>query len=135
MPIIQVTVDGIDGLIASLETFFDGYSDTAANALRIEGEKVIRDSRPKVPVDTGLLRASGTVKEPIVNDGQIDVDMGYYTDYAQYVEAGQPHTLSGDEAEHAVGQSHFMRETFNTADPFILENVAKRIDTLIIGGM
>lgn len=131
MTTINVEVDGPDGIARHIEAMVQEYPRVAAQAAWQEFSTIMNATKPKVPVEFGMLRASGKVQEPVVAAGEIIQVMGYYTEYAEYVEHGQPHTLTGEEPFHHIGQAHFMEETFNEFAPNILENIAKRIDSMI----
>lgn len=47
------------------------------SALYVEAEAIMKDSKELVPVDTGVLRASGHVELPSIDGQGVKVEMGY----------------------------------------------------------
>jgi len=50
-----------------------------------EGQKVMNESVPLCPIDTGRLRASRYVRTPKTTGNRTTMELGYSTDYAVYV--------------------------------------------------
>lgn len=101
---ISVQIDGIPELRRALERAKDRAPVALASALLIEAEGAMRESRELVPVDTGALRASGTVLAPRITPTGAEVEFGYggvASDYAVI-----QHERS--DLAHTVGQSHFL---------------------------
>lgn len=65
--------------------------DAVARGLFLEGEAIMADSKPLVPVDEAILRASGFVRPPDRSGQSIVVELGYggaAKDYAVFVHEG-----------------------------------------------
>lgn len=74
---MRVEIVGVENLQRILASGQRNAIPLLASALSVEAEKIMRDSKELVPVDTGALRASGHVKAPEVSAGGVEVEMGY----------------------------------------------------------
>ena len=87
-----------------LQQFFRSYprlvTHAAAGAAFVEAEQIMRRSRPLVPVDTGVLRGSGTVLPPVVEGTFALVRMGY----------GGPAGAGGKDHKEDVGYARFVHD-------------------------
>lgn len=74
-------------------------ADAAAKALYREASQIIAESQRLVPVDTGTLRASARVGEPVDDGDRLTVTAGYgYGDeYREYATAKALGDMDGDE--------------------------------------
>lgn len=75
--------------------FAEPIAAATARALYAEGNSIINDSEPLVPVETGTLKASKRVMEPEYKGDHIVVRAGYgyggeYEDVAQTTDPGGP---------------------------------------------
>ena len=84
-------------------------------ALAVEGENVMGESKKRTPVDSGNLRASGHVKNPVTKGSNTSVTLAYGTDYAWFV-----HEIP---AAHPTGRSKFLESA-------VLENAKGYADRL-----
>lgn len=53
-------------------------------ALFVEGERIMKESKKIVPVDTGALRSSGHVKVPVLSGSRVSVTLAYGGSAAPY---------------------------------------------------
>lgn len=101
--------------------------DLAMQALKAalfeEQSAVIAEAQARTPVDTGVLRASGTVLPPEQTGTKVTVEAGFGGAAAAY--AIPVHENMG--ASHAVGQAKFLESSFLERAPKIPSNVAKRV--------
>ena len=75
---MEVEIEGGDALARKLQEMGAKAMPLAAQALRMEAEAIMADSKSRyVPVDTGVLRASGVVGTPTVDRDGAEVRMGY----------------------------------------------------------
>lgn len=108
------TVQGVDQLRAALRASPAAALKAIGAALYREANAIITESKKEVPVDTGVLRASGVVFMPSFSDTGVVVELGYggaakayalvqheRTDYNHRV--GKAHYLSDPMARHAQG--------------------------------
>ena len=71
----KVAVRGIPEMQAKLNNFVLSFPERVAEALYLEGLIEMTESKRRVPVDTGVLRASGRVEEPQRYRGRISVEV------------------------------------------------------------
>lgn len=107
---MDLLVDSPEDVIASLVAFAEQFPDTAAQGAWQELSLIMNASKEQVPADTGILRSSGAVLDPVVSDGLIEIEMGYYTDYAWYVHEGFPKHKDGSLPYHWVGKWKFLED-------------------------
>lgn len=81
-----------------------------AQGLVIEAESTIAVSTPDVPVDTGALRASGHVQDPVIGPNEVSVQFGY--------------------GSAAVAYASVVHETHRTHSKFLERHVLDRARTL-----
>jgi len=92
---ITVRVAGVDGVRRSMGSRFEGRERRFRETLKNAAMDILADSKVKVPVDTGKLKASLTaipyqapVHEPLPWAWTIGTNMGPPKGYATYVEFG-----------------------------------------------
>ena len=93
------------------------------SAMFLEQEAVIAAAKEKTPVDTGVLRGSGTVLPPKVSGTQVTVESGFGGAAAGYAVA--VHERLG--THHPVGEAKFLERAFLERAPKIPGNLAKRV--------
>lgn len=94
------------------------------SSMFLEQEAVIAAAKENTPVDTGVLRASGTVLAPKVSGTQVTVEAGFGGAAAGY--AVPVHERLG--VHHPVGQAKFLERAFLERAPKIPGNLAKRVE-------
>lgn len=99
----------------SISDLLEEHGKRAENALAAalfkEAHGIIAQAQQLVPVDTGTLRSSGYVENPVIGEGSIHVEMGFggaAQGYAIYVHENL-------EAFHARGMAKFLQLPFNQA--------------------
>lgn len=74
----EFKMTGTRDVLGRLKKLSDRFPARAAAALYVEGEMVMtRSKRDFVPVDLGVLRNSGFVEKPVVEDKDVHVTLGY----------------------------------------------------------
>lgn len=73
----SVEFEGLKELLDQLRKYPDKVLQALESALYVEGEQTISEAKPLVPVDEGVLRASGFVKLPEVNGDDVMVEIGF----------------------------------------------------------
>lgn len=98
-------VTGFDALDRTLSGMGSAGLQALAAALYQRGEAIMADSKEQfVPVDTGALRGSGYVTQPVINASEAAVELGYggpSIDYAVVVH-------ENPEAHHPIGQWKYL---------------------------
>lgn len=115
---------GVDEMKAKLRKIAANLPFKVGAALYREAEIEMTESKKRVPVDTGTLRASGMVSFPVKENDQITVTLSYggaAKDYAIPVH-------ENPDAFHPVGQWKYLESVLNESRPFMLERLAKRLD-------
>lgn len=100
--------------------------EEVARGLYREAEGVMNDSKRMTPVDTGYLRASGYVNDPVVSPDAIEVQLGYWANYAVYV-----HDLPYN---HVNGSPRFLEMALDDRMPGMGRRIIDRVMQRI-GGM
>lgn len=96
--IVSIQLSGAPELLARLAVAPEIAVRAMASALYTEGQSILSDSQPLVPVETGTLRASGAVELPAISGTAVEVVIGYggaAQDYAivqhEHLEFAHPH--------------------------------------------
>lgn len=95
------TLTGLGQLRRALNQAGDLAGDALEAALVEEANETMADSKQQTPVDTGRLRATGTVFPVERSGGNVSIEMGYGTDYAVPV-----HEKMG--VHHPTGNAKFL---------------------------
>lgn len=98
--------------------------EALASGLFLEQEAIMSASKQEVPVDLGVLRASGTVLPPDSNGTIIEVVSGYGGAAEAYAIV-QHERLS---YRHTVGKAKYLEHPFLARAPQIPANLAKRVE-------
>lgn len=88
---MEFRLEGIEELRKAFQKAKDRAHVALASGLFLEAERIMRDSKRQVPVDEGILRASGFVRPPTTSGTKIVVTMGYggaAKAYALYIHEG-----------------------------------------------
>lgn len=98
---LSLTLEGTDVVVAHLHAIGERVKPVAARALLAEAEAIMTRSKEEyVPVDTGVLRASGHVNPPDIHGDDVSVSLGFggaAKDYAviQHERLDYKHTVGG----------------------------------------
>lgn len=120
----SIDLQGFDAVDAKLRALTDGFPEEVARALYAEAEIEMTEAKRRTPVDTGALRASGTVQPPNAQGARIAVTMGFGGAAAPYAVVVHENL----EAFHRVGQAKFLESTLRESAPYMAERIARRID-------
>ena len=75
---MNIDITGLAKAIAGMAAVTDHTVDAMKQALYLEAEYLMTESKQQVPHDTGTLQASGTVLAPVETPGGgISVELGY----------------------------------------------------------
>lgn len=120
---INIDIQGADKVTANLQKLGEGSVKRLAAALYQEGEGLIAEAKSITPVDTGALRASGHVQQPVIQGKQVTVNCGFggaAASYAVYVHENL-------EAHHPVGQAKFLEEPAKRRAMTMNRRIAERL--------
>lgn len=115
----------------TLDRYGESQVAPLGRALYAEAQRILAESQPLVPVETGALRSSGYVAPPERNGDAITVELGYggvaamvnpktgetAAHYALYVHENL-------EAHHPVGQALYLQTPFDAARPAMAGRIA-----------
>lgn len=121
-------VKGDKALMAALEKLGNQAPAAVGRALHNRAESIITESKEQyVPVDTGALRASGTVLLPFIQGQHVQVEMGFGGVAAPY--AVKVH--EDPAAHHPVGEYKYLEKPFNKQRRHLPSDVWREINALI----
>lgn len=103
-----VEIAGVAEAINQLRRFAEDADQATGAALRQEGEIILAWSQQQVPVDTGVLKASGAVLGPIMSYNGVEVQVGYGGAAKAY--ARRQHEETG--WRHRVGKAKYLEDPF-----------------------
>lgn len=126
---LKVTVLGKRELAARLKLAIANAPIRVGQAMREEGETIMtRSKRDFVPVDFGILRASGFVDGPEIKGDIATVTLGYGGAASAYALIQHERM----EYHHTVGQAKYLEQPVNEAVRGFSQRIAKRIGRKII---
>ena len=118
---ITLTFTGMEAVTQRLQRLVTAPIPPLREALRTEGNQIIRVANTLVPVDTGLLRSTGHVETPIQEGTMVSVALGYGQGLAPYaariefdVTLNHPHG----------GQAHFLQQPLFAATNGFAQRIA-----------
>lgn len=125
---ISVELEGVDAVLRRLKQAETEAVQATAAAMYQEGEQIMtRSKRTFVPVDTGVLRGTGHVEEPVIQGGSIEVTMGYGGPAAPYA-LRQHEDLTFN---HPVGQAKYLERPALEAVRGMAGRLAERIKKVL----
>lgn len=101
----------------------EDFKRAAATALYQEAEPIMTESKQQTPVDTGALRSSGHIQQPVISGDQVTVEMGYGGPAASYAEIVHEKL----DVHHPVGKAKYLEDPFNEAKPGLPGRIGRRI--------
>jgi hypothetical protein len=112
-------------MVERLNNLLVEYPDEVSRAVSLELNAVLAESKQLCPKDTGALRGSGHVPDPIVSDGNIHAEIGYSQGYAYWV-----HELIENYHEPPT-QAKYLEVPLMRALPAITERIIARVEAMI----
>jgi hypothetical protein len=116
-------VEGVDDFERRLVTAVTGLKRRAAAALFERGEANMAIAKERTPVDEGVMRGTGHVADPVIEESEVSVTLAYGGPAEAYV-VRQHEDLS---LEHSVGEAKFLEKSVLEAAPTLVEDVANRM--------
>lgn len=115
---------GINDARDTLSRLVDEAEDEMGGALREEGEDIMSTSKPLVPVDLGVLRASGFVDGPIkIAPKKMRVTLGYGGAASAYALIQHERT----DYHHTSGQAKYLEQPMRSAERGMGQRLKRRI--------
>jgi hypothetical protein len=122
---------GADEYLAALQLANDNVLTVLTQALYAEANDIMAQSQEIVPVDTGILKDSGTVLDPEINGNRVEVVMGYGGAASAYA-LRQHEDLS---YRHAEGkQAKYLEQPAREAMDDFEQSLTDRIEGIIERG-
>ncbi len=118
-----MSVKGTDQVMKRFQFLITDCPEEVKQALKIEAELMMTDCKKETPVDTGRLRESGFVEEPVNVNGDITVTLGFggaAKSYATYVHENL-------EATHIVGNAKFLENPVKRRLPNLVQRISSRV--------
>lgn len=116
----NVSMSGVREWTARLRDLKEKFPDRVKAALYHEANIEMTESKRRVPVDTGSLRASGYVAQPERDGNKLSVELGYNKDYAVYVHENL-------EALHPHGEAKFLESVLTESAGSMAQRIATRV--------
>lgn len=126
-PRFGVTVEGVADVMAALKKKMREYPDAAGFALYRAGIRIQGPAQRRAPVEFGVLRSSAYVSAPRKAGQDLEVEMGFGTQYAAYQhEYEMNHPLGGED--------HYLSNTVSEQVGTMLQYMGRDIDHAIKTG-
>jgi hypothetical protein len=127
----QVEWEGADEYLQALQLAGDNVVQVLVQALYAEANDIMLASQELVPVDTGILKTSGEVLDPVINGNTVEVVMGYGGAASAYA-LRQHEDLT---YRHAEGkQAKYLEDPAREAMENFEQSLADRIEGIIERG-
>jgi hypothetical protein len=117
---ITLTLDGLAEVTQHLQRLIPAPIPPLREALRTEGNQIIRVANTLVPIDTGLLRSTGHVEEPVQQGPVVSVRLGYGQGIAPYAAVVHWDVT----VNHPIGQSHYLQQPLFQATNGFAQRIA-----------
>lgn len=117
-------MNGLEQMRAKLKQIAKSTPEKVASALYKEAQIEMTESKRRVPVDTGVLRASGFVAEPVYEGTQISVALNYGG-------AAESYAIIVHEdlhAFHKIGQAKYLESVLNESRPYMAARLQARLN-------
>jgi hypothetical protein len=121
---MKMQIKGISEMLSNIKNAQQKVANKVEAALYQEAQIEMTESKQRVPVDTGTLRASGHVEEPVRSGERVSVSLVYggaAEEYAIIVHEDMS-------AFHKEGQAKYLESVLNESAPHMLERLGKRLN-------
>lgn len=126
----QITLKGVGRLRLNLGKLVAQAPIVTGLALKREGDRIMNESQRLVPVDTGALKGSGMVEDPVLRGNTVLVLLHYGSgpsaDYA--LKQHEDTTLRHTEGQ----QAKFLEQPFREAATTSAARIAADVEALLI---
>ncbi len=124
MATVEFDLKGLDQVQRRIKGLIERFPGECARALYEEAQIEKAESMRRTPVDTGALRASHEVSDPVVQTREISVVISVGGVAAPYA----IHVHENLEAFHPVGQAKYLESTIMESRPYLAKRIAARIN-------
>jgi hypothetical protein len=139
---VSVGFTNLGATIQKLQELAPKIDEAFAQELYLSAEEVMAEAKEKTPVDTGNLRASGHVQQPVIENGVISVELGFGGPAGAGNQGGDtnPEDVGYAEivhedlaANHVVGQAKFLEEPLLAMQSEIQARLNQAVEDVIAG--
>ena len=116
-------VEGTEKINANFKKILAEQPMVLARALYREAEGVIAEAKLETPVDTGALRASGYVAQPVVQAQSVSIQFGFGGPAAPYAVFVHERL----DLHHPIGKSKYLEDPFNRRKSAMFERINKAV--------
>lgn len=127
----KVEWEGADEYLQALQSAGDNVLQVLIQALYAEANDIMLQSQELVPVDTGVLKTSGTVLPPTIMGNVVEVVLGYGGAASAYA-LRQHEDLSYNHAEGK--QAKYLEQPAREAMESLEQSLADRMEGIIERG-
>jgi hypothetical protein len=122
-------VKGVTEMNRALREIIDIFPRRVEAALYAEAQIEMTEAKRRTPVDTGKLRASGRVSQPVREGRTITVTLSFGGGAITYaVIVHENLEANHDSPPFGGGQAKFLESTLNESRPYIMPRIGKRLD-------
>lgn len=126
---LEVTIAGVDKIKAMLKKHQAAAVQALKKELYLEAEGIMTQSKELVPVDTGTLKGSGTVRLPREENGVVIQELGFGGPAANYAVFVHENTV----VFHKVGMAKFLEIPFRQAERGMVPRIAAGMQKTLSG--
>jgi len=123
---ITLDLQGMAEVTQRLQRLARPPTHVLGDALHREGMRIMQESLPLVPVDTGLLRSTAAVDQPVEEGPMVSVTLSY-GGQGQAPYAAAVHWIPDPPVHHPHGQSHYLQQPLFAATAGFTQRIAADI--------
>lgn len=109
---MRFSLKGIKAMEKALKAREDAVVRAVKAGVYAAANNIMTESKAQVPVDQGVLRASGYVEKPVEQGGRVTVELGYGGAAAAYALIQHEVPMNHPEG----GKDHFLSDPINAAE-------------------
>ncbi len=126
----EIEMQGIDNLIRVMALGGSRAPRMLAKALVDEAHEIMNKSQDQVPVDTGVLKGSGMVHQPVITSQEILVELTYGGSAKQYALIQH----ENESYNHKPGKkAKYLSDPVEDALPTLDEHLGLRMEAMLRG--
>ena len=124
---LRIEITGAAAIQARLQRLGTEAPQALGAALYRQGERIMTEAKRRTPVDTGTLKASGAVLQPVVRGREVTVTLGFGGPAVGYA----IHVHENLTARHPVGQAKFLESALFEASRTLAADLARDLDAAL----
>ncbi len=124
---VEVEVSSPEEIAARLRRFAEIFPDGVGTALYlVANDPIMNEAKADAPVDSGYMRSTGYVNEPVLEKGSIDVELGFYANYSAPVH-------DRTDLHHTTGTDHFLSKSLERNASTVKQRILEQIESAFGG--